>query len=309
MPGGLRILTIMHRSVVAASAAKAVAGRYMSCLRREEVLVLQGPPLLGAAFALGQSAVDGVVPLTILLAGNLCLVAHIFVLNDWSNLETDLADPDKAEDVFTARGVGRNEMGVLASVLLGISLLLCSRLGATPLCLALGIAALSALYSTPGFNWKGRPLLNSAAHLGGGVLHFLLGYSLGGGVDGRGLAISSFFAVTFAAGHLTQEIRDHDGDVRNAIRTNAVAFGRRRTFFASLGLFTVSYALLFFLALHGTLHRDLAWLVVLYPLHLGWSLQALGEGLTRPGICRLQLRYRGLYAGIGLAMAAALWLG
>ena len=167
---------------------------------------------------------------------------------------------------------------------------------------------MSALYSLPRFNWKGRPLLNSAAHLAGGVLHFLLGYSLGNAIDRRGLAIATFFALTFAAGHLTQEVRDHQGDVLNAIRTNAVIFGPRRTFAASLALFTLAHALLLLLALQGILPRPLAALVALYPIHLRWSLKTLAEGLTYASIRRLQARYRALYAIIGLAMVAALWL-
>jgi 4-hydroxybenzoate polyprenyltransferase len=199
-------------------------------------------------------------------------------------------------------------MGAVAASLLALSLLLFSRLGPTTFTIALGIAALSALYSLPRFNWKGRPLFNSAAHLAGGVLHFLLGYSLGNVLDRRGLVIAPFFAMTFAAGHLTQEIRDYHGDVRTAIRTNAVIFGPRRTFAASLVLFTVSHGLLLFLALQGTLPRALAALVVLYPIHVRWSLQALAEGLTHASICRLQARYRALYAVVGLAVVAALWL-
>jgi 4-hydroxybenzoate polyprenyltransferase len=298
----------MDTSVIPALAAKAAAARYLSCLRLQEVLVLQGPPLLGAAFALRHPAVEQMGPLAILMLANVCLVTHIFVLNDWSNLTADLTDPNKAADVFTARGVAHKEMGAAAATLLVASLLLFSRLGPTTLYIALGIAALSAVYSLPYFNWKGRPLLNSAAHLTGGVLHFLLGYSLGGVFYRRGLAMATFSAMTFAAGHLTQEIRDHHGDVRNAMRTNAVIFGQRRTFTASLALFTLSQALLLFLALRGTLPRALAALVVLYPIHLRWSLQALAEGLTYASICRLQARYRALYAVVGLAMVAALWL-
>ena len=45
-----------------------------------------------------------------------------------------------------------------------------------------------------------------------------------------------------------------------------------------------------------------------YPIHLRWSLQALAEGLTYANICRLQSAYRALYAVVGLAMIAALWL-
>ena len=172
----------------------------------------------------------------------------------------------------------------------------------------MAIAALSALYSLPRFNWKGRPLLNSAAHLAGGALHFLLGYSLGNSIDRRGLATATFFALTFAAGHLTQEVRDHQGDVLNAIRTNAVIFGPRRTFAASLALFTLAYALLLLLALQGILPHPLAALIALYPIHLRWSLKTLAEGLTYASIRRLQTRYRALYAIIGLATVAALWL-
>ena len=288
------------------SAAKASAARYLSCLRPQEILVLQGSPLLGAAFALRYPAAADAGPLAILIVANVLLVAHIFMLNDWSGLTADLADPNKAGGVFTARGVGRKEIGGLSALLLTLSLFLFSRLGPGTLCLALAIAALSALYSLPRFNWKGRPLLSSAAHLAGGVLHFLLGYSLGNAIDLRGLATATFFALIFAAGHLTQEIRDHQGDIRNAIRTNAVAFGQRRTFAASLVLFTLAHALLFLLAFQGTLPRPLAALVVVYPIHLSWSLKTLAGGLTYASVCRLQARYRVLYAIVGLAMVAAL---
>lgn len=302
-------MTNMNTSVIPISpmsTAKAAAVRYLSCLRLQEILVLQGSPLLGAAFAIRHPAAENVGPLAILILANVCLVAHIFLLNDWSGLTTDLADPNKAAGVFTARGVGRKEIGGLTAGLLALSLLLFSRLGPGTLCLALAIAALSALYSLPRFHWKGRPLLSSAAHLIGGVLHFLLGYSLGNAIDRRGLAMAAFFALTFAAGHLTQEIRDHQGDALNAVRTNAVAFGRRRTFAASLALFTLAHALLLLLALQGILPRPLATLVALYPLHLLWSLKALAEGLTYVSIRRLQARYRALYAIVGLAMMAAL---
>src|SRR3954463_5276423 len=241
----------MRTSVIPISTIKAPAVRYLSCLRLQEILVLQGSPLLGAAFAIRHPAAENVGPLAILIVANVCLMAHIFMLNDWSGLTSDLIDPNKAASVFTARGVGRKEIGGLAAGLLALSLLLFSRLGPSALCLSLAIATLSALYSLPHFNWKGRPLLNSAAHLAGGALHFLLGYSLGNAIDRRGLATATFFALTFAAGHLTQEVRDHQGDVRNGIRTNAVIFGPRRTFAASLALFTLAHTLLLPLALHG----------------------------------------------------------
>jgi 4-hydroxybenzoate polyprenyltransferase len=297
----------MNDTAILSSATRASALRYCSCLRLPDILVLQGPPLLGAALAIGHPSVQDLGSLTTLLAANVFLMAHIFMLNDWAGLSADRADPNKAASVFTTRGVRPKGIAGLTAGLLVISLVLFSRIAPITLGLALSIAALSALYSFPRSNWKGRPFLNSAAHLAGGILHFLLGYSLGRAIDLRGLATAAFFALIFAAGHLTLEIRDHQGDSANAIRTNAVAFGRSRTFAASLVLFTLAQAVFLLLALAGILPRPLAALVALYPMQLHWSLQARREGFTFASICRLQTRYRALYAVIGVAMVAAVW--
>jgi 4-hydroxybenzoate polyprenyltransferase len=284
------------------SAAKASALRYLSCLRPQDILVLQGPPLLGAGLAIGAPPAEEVVPLVLLMVANVFLVSHIFMLNDWSGLTTDFADPNKTARVFTARGVRRRNVGVLTVGLLVVSLLLFSGVGALVLSVAVAIATLSALYSLPRFNWKGRPLVNSLAHFTGGSLHFLLGYSISGTIDGRALAVATFFALIFTAGHLNQEVRDHQGDSMNGIRTNAVVFGQRRAFAASLVLFTLAQCLLLLLSLRGILPRVLATLVVLFPLQLHWSLQSLREGLTYRSVYRLQTRYRVLYAVVGLVM-------
>lgn len=292
-------------SVIEISPARKAAARYLACFRIDEILVLQGSPLVGTAFAMPQ-LIHNVSSLAVFTLANLCLVAHIFMLNDWSGLTADRNDPNKASDVFTARGVGTREIAVIASGLLLFSLLIFSTFGKMTFLLALAIATLSAFYSLPAFNWKSRPLLGSSAHLAGGALHFLLGYSIGRAVDGRGVAIALFFGLTFAAGHLTQEVRDYQGDAANGIATNAVIFGPRRTFTASVGFFTLAYALLFALALNGVIARPLAALVLLYPFHLRRSLRTLTDGLTYASVSSLQSHYRGLYALIGLAMVAAL---
>src|SRR5438552_1176302 len=122
-------MTNTNTPVMPTSPAKASALRYLSCLRPQDILVLQGSPLLGAAFAIRHPGVFTLAPLATLLVANVLLVSHIFMLNDWSGLTTDLADANKAGRVFTARGVGRREMGGLTVALLVLSLLLFSRLG------------------------------------------------------------------------------------------------------------------------------------------------------------------------------------
>ena len=297
----------MHSSATSASTDRSLAARYLACLRAPEILVLQGPPLLGLALAARHPAAESLRSLALLLAANVCLVAHIFLLNDWAGIGADLADPRKAANVFTAKGVDRGEIRWLALCSLALALLLFGRLGPVPLGLALSIAAVSAVYSLPPFNWKGRPVLGSAAHLAGGVLHFLLGYSALGAIDGRGLAVAAFFALTFAAGHLNQELRDYEGDAGSGVRTNAVVFHPRRTFFASVLLFTLAHAWLFCMALRGWLPLPLAGLIALCPMQLFWSLQALREGLAHESVCRLQARYRAIYAVIGVVLLASVW--
>jgi 4-hydroxybenzoate polyprenyltransferase len=282
--------------------------RYLSCLRWREILVLQGSPLLGAAFAMGEATAGRVAALAVLTAASCCLVAHIFVLNDWAGMSADLKDPNKQAGVFAARGIGRREVGWLWLALLLASVALFGWLGPRPLAIALAIAGLSALYSVPAYHAKGIPLLNSALHLAGGVLHFLLGYSLFSAIDRRGLEIACFFALAFVAGHLTQEVRDHEGDRLNGIKTNAVIFGKTTTFAAGLAVFTFAYGYLAVLAARAIVPRALVALAILYPLHLYWSLATLRSGLTFESVRRLQTRYRALYTIIGIAMLAALLL-
>ena len=128
-------------------------------------------------------------------------------------------------------------------------------------------------------------------------------------MDGRGLATATFFGLVFAAGHLTQEVRDHDGDGVNGIRTNAVTFGKGPTFAASLVLFTLAHGLLLLLAFRGALPLRMAALVAVYPVQLYCSLASLREGLTYATVSRLQTRYRALYAVVGLGMIAVLFAG
>src|SRR5712692_9463120 len=123
-------MTNMNDSVVPIPPAKATSAlRYLSWLRLQDILVLQGSPLLGAAFAIRHPRMQDLAPLMTLIVANVFLVTHIFMLNDWSGLKTDLADPNKAAGVFTAKGVGRREMGVVTAGLLLLSLILFSRLG------------------------------------------------------------------------------------------------------------------------------------------------------------------------------------
>jgi 4-hydroxybenzoate polyprenyltransferase len=208
-----------------------------------------------------------------------------------------------------ARGINRTAIACLCTLLLGLSLLLLAPFGTTPLSIAVALAVLSALYSAPKFRVKGVPLLNSALHLAGGLLHFLMGYSVFRGVDWRSVAIGSFFALTFVAGHLTHEARDYASDLPNRIRTNAVRFGPARSLAAAFLVFTLADVLLIVLAARGVVPRVVLVTGALYPLHVWWTVRTSRAGLTFENIRRLQVRYRVLYAMIGLIMVASVVQG
>jgi 4-hydroxybenzoate polyprenyltransferase len=280
--------------------------RYLSCIRYREIFILQGSPLLGAVFAMGEASVDRLGALLVFAAASVLLVAHIFVLNDWAGVDADLNDASKVAGVFATKGISREGIRRLWIALLGLSLAVFSLVGVRPLAIAMAIATLSFLYSRRASPAKGVAVLSSILHLGGGILHFLLGFSLFRAIDGRGLALALFFGLAFAAGHLNQEVRDFDGDVRNGIKTNAVTFGKTPTFIAGLVVFTFAYAQLVVLAAGGIIPGWLAGLALLYPLHLYWSLRMLAADLTFENMRRFQARYRALYAIIGVAMLAAL---
>jgi len=280
--------------------------RLLSCIRLGEVLLLQGSPLLGALFATGHLTIARCAAIALLTAGSTFLVAHIFVVNDWSGMSYDARDPNRRDGMFTTRGIGRNGVGYLSLALLVAALLLLRAFGSSTLIIAVTIAGLSAMYSFPNVHLKGVPVLSSLLHSAGGLLHFLLGYSIFTAPDWRGIQIGSFFALVFVAGHLTHETRDSDSDRVNDIRTNAVTFGKMRSFIGGLILFTIADILLLVLALRGIVPRPLAVVVLIFPLHVYWALAAMQSGLTFASIQRLRARYRALYAGMGLWMVATL---
>lgn len=278
---------------------------HFAATRAPEVLALQASPLLG--FFWGSAGLERWAPgrLGLLLLGSFALTAHIFIFNDWAGYGSDPNDPRRTTQVAARRGISRRQVAQVAIALLVAAAGALAALGGQALALGAAIAALSFLYScSPRFG-KSTPITGSVNHLLGGALHFLLGYGLVHALDMRGLALSLFFGLVFAGGHLNQEVRDYEGDLLNGIRTSAVAFGRQRAFLASLGAFTAAYALVAALAAGGALPSLLRWSSLVWLAHAAWSLRALRRGLGFETAVWMQRRYRLLFALIGLAMLAS----
>jgi 4-hydroxybenzoate polyprenyltransferase len=270
-------------------------------IRFDEVLVLQGTPLMGAAFAMGTVTAVNIETLLVFLFGSILLVAHVFTLNDWADIVHGLKAPDPQ--------VSSLRLFWFSAFLLIASLLAFALIGSRVALLGVIVAVLGFFYSHPKLNFKGTPIASSLPHLFGGVFHFLLGYSIFMPIDQRGFFIALFFALTFAAGHLNHEVRDFELDQKNDARTNAVAFGKRGTFLAGLVLFSAAYLCLFLLGWFRFVPRPLSFIAALfYVLHLSWSLRVLRSQFRPENVDRFQTQYRALYALIGLSMLGLLFI-
>ena len=264
------------------------------------MIVLQASPVLGSFLGGFKFERGNIVRLVLLLFGSLALTAHVFVFNDWAGNSSDIRDPRRSS--FARRGISSRHVARITIALLVLANCAFAILSSATILFGAAIAALSLLYSCSPRLGKRTPIMASVNHLVGGALHFLLGYTLFHPLNVGGVMISLFFGLVFAAGHLNQEVRDYDADLRSGIRTTAVVFGCRRTFLGSVYLFTAAYVTLAGLAAWAVLPRLLLWSALAWPLHLAWSLRALERGLGFETALWMQRRYRLVFALIGLAM-------
>ena len=276
--------------------------RHFASTRGVEVGALQASPLLGAYLGGVGLGGGGGFRLVLLLLGSTALTASVFVFNDWADYDADARDPRRAREGPHGNGITRKQTARVALGLLALAAVALAALGLAAMLIGAGIAALGLLYSRSSIFGKTSPGGASLNHLIGGTLHFLLGYTVAHAVDMRGAVLGLVFGLVFAAGHLNQEVRDHESDRASGTGTSAVIFGRRRGFLASFCLFTAAYALIAVLAELGVLPKLLLLSAVAWLLQAAWSLQAVRRGLGFETALWMQRRYRLLFALVGLAM-------
>jgi 4-hydroxybenzoate polyprenyltransferase len=178
--------------------------RHFASTRVVEVCVLQASPLLGAYLGgLGLEA-DSLSRLGLLLLGSTALTAHVFVFNDWAGYSSDARDLRRARLGADGSGISRDQIARVAIALLILANVAFAAVGTSAMLFGAGIAVLS-LYSLAPSLGKSTPIAASLNHLIGGGPHILLGYTMLSAVDARGVALSVFFGLVFAAGHLNQE--------------------------------------------------------------------------------------------------------
>src|ERR1700747_235325 len=124
-------------------------------IRFDEVLVLQGTPLMGALFSMETITAANVKTLSAFLIGSILLVAHVFTLNDWADIAHGLkaADPQ----------VSSRRLFWFSFFLLIASLLVFTLISFRVVILGAVVAALGFFYSHPKLNFKGTAIASSLA--------------------------------------------------------------------------------------------------------------------------------------------------
>jgi len=210
-------------------------------IRHLDMAIIMAFSTMGALMAIGEWDTPTLIKLALFTPLNYLFVAHVFIFNDWCDAALNPEEPNLRSrhalkhTVLSNRQVLWLSLIVAALALAGF-FLISARL------FAVGAVLLAATmaYSHPRINFKGRPLINTMIHFIGGCFYFLLGWRAFGGELLPGLALGTFFGLVLSGGHYSNEIDDFDADFAAGIRTNAIAYGKRKVFRVGLLLFVIS---------------------------------------------------------------------
>jgi 4-hydroxybenzoate polyprenyltransferase len=192
-------------------------------IRLGEILLMTGFVLIaipflppssdGADLRIAESA-------AFLFAANFLLLVAVYSANGFFGFKADRLNPRLSQHQFSSP---RKYQAVTLFALVS-SLVLLSTLNTNLPYLGFLSFLLWVFYSAPG-GAKGRPVLGTLVHLLGQVLQFHLCILAFAQPTPSTLAVSVYFGLLFASGHLMHEVKDHESDAAAGIRTNAVVFG------------------------------------------------------------------------------------
>jgi 4-hydroxybenzoate polyprenyltransferase len=220
-------------------------------VRYSDIMVLMAYPTMGAVFAMDAPGLGlaGLKRFLVFTALNFIFVAHIFIFNDWSDAQLNPEEPKRRSKhalkhpALTSRQVLLCSLALAAFSMAGFALL-SWRL----LIVALLVQFITAAYSHPRINWKGRPVGGTVIHFLYAILYFCGGWMVFSPLTPTALGLGTFFGLVLAGGHFSNEIQDFNSDLAAGIRTNVIAYGQRRMFRVGLGLFVLSSALFIVIA-------------------------------------------------------------
>jgi 4-hydroxybenzoate polyprenyltransferase len=276
----------------------------LSCIRYREAIIFQTPTLMGLVMFLPDISLKHIASILLASTGSFLVMASIFAMNDWADIDLDSRNMLKHQNTFLELGINSKQILGLAFWLAVAGVIFFATLSPLHVWTALGAVVFGLAYSVPvwGMRGKSTPIFSSLLHFGGTLLSFLLGALTFASANSHGLPVAFYPAVLITAGHLVQEVEDYEQDRLAQCQTNAVRFGRKPVFiFASL-FFGASFLLLNWLVEEGFFPGAIRYTAILYLVYAALAMQAYRKGLTRESVQYLRHQYRILFAIVVLAM-------
>lgn len=278
-------------------------------VRYRDVVLASSYPLFGAVLALPDLGWSSLLRLSFFIFLNLLFIAHIFIYNDLCDARINPEEPRlRARHALGGTALSEREVRVLNAALVVVSLLGYLLLSAWLAVLVGLIEAISYPYSHPRFKLKGVPGLSLSIHFFDGAFYVLGGWLVFRELSAAGVFLAVFVGLVMVAGHFFNEIDDFDQDTAVGIRTNAIAFGRDRTFWAGMTGFVAGGGLFFigsWLWLPGRAYAVLGALLLAAWIIQAWRMRAWKAG---DPIKSFRTFYRLVFALFTLALFAIKFL-
>jgi 4-hydroxybenzoate polyprenyltransferase len=219
-------------------------------IRYFDIIIIMAYPTMGAVFAVDDIDLSIIIKFVIFSFFNFIFVAHIYIFNDWSDAHLNPEEPKRRlKHALKYPVLTMNQVLVCSIAMSLFALTGFAFLSWRLFVVGIFIEVITASYSHPVFNLKGRPFFSTIIHFLGAVLYFIGGWSVFRPFTINGFALAVFFGLVLAAGHFSNEIDDFSQDFEAGIRTNAIAFGQRVVFRTGLALFLISSAWLILLSI------------------------------------------------------------
>lgn len=280
---------------------------YIESIRWFEVMVRMGAPVLALLMTAPIPSTSSVIKIVHALLAFFFLWAHIYAFNEWGGYSSDKADSVRAHTPLLAGKISPREMFLLALMCVFVSSILYALLDVRLLIIVLVTSVMGVLYVHPKILLKNVPCMSCAMLFLVSVGDFLLGWLVFSSHISQGILIGLFFGILGMAGQSYHETGDYESDKRAGINTNAVRFGKKRTF--AFGFVCYTVACVYFCALTvSNLVTDFLYipLAVTYPLYVFLFLRCLRSEMNAHVVSRFVRQYRLLYGVIGCAMIAIL---
>ena len=266
-------------------------------VRYGEVILLLGSPFLGVFLSLNSWSDFDLYSFILFCFATFILIAHVYTFNDWAGYNTEVACQQDT------RLINPKLTLFLSVVFAVLSVLLYLKISLSNFFIAGALIGLSFLYSDPHLKFKSVPVVSSLIHILGGTLLFLSGYFVFDSFSVKGLLLGFYFALVFCGGHLTHEIIHFSNDLVSGLKTNAIKFGKVKSFMASFIIFSLSSVYLVILITRGLFPFSLIYVIALvYILYVYLFLLTFRKGLNWQALIMFRRGYRILYVGLGIYM-------